>query len=267
MPTRPPPTPAVLITCPWADRLATAMQLLRRPAEVLVAPPPGTPLPELVAVWRQWVPLPGDLNPIDQAARRWSAVFADRDGYGEALVQLLRAVENAIADALDQGQEHPELLHTAGYDTRMILSHFRGLDGNPVPLVAGRFLGDATGLPQGAGLREEDCPRFDNLAYAVLGPLHLDRRPRCFYLLGEAQRLTRLVKLRQDQEAAEQAEADRQEQLSARRRLETQPEVLLKRQLQRLATLEAEGLIPAEAPPVEPAVRLPNPNPTPARRE
>jgi hypothetical protein len=261
-----PPTSSATPTSPWADALGTAMKLLRRPAEVLAAPPPGTPLPELVSIWRTWVPLPGDLNPIDQAARRWSAVFADRDGYADALVQLLRAVEGAIIDALDAGQEHAELIRTAGYDTRVILSHFRGIDGNPVPLVAGRFLGDATGLPQGAGLREEDCPLFDGLRWLVMGPLAADRRPRCFYLLGEAQRLTRLVKARQDQAAAEQAEADRQEELSRRRRLEATEAYRLKRQLDAVRRMEQAGAFEPELA-VEPAVRLPDPNPTPARRE
>jgi hypothetical protein len=263
---RPPTLPATATTSPWADALGTAMKLLRRPGEVLCPPPAGTPLAELVEVWRQWIPLPGDLNPIDQAARRWSAVFADRDGYGEALVQLLRAVEGGIADALGQGQEHAELLATRAFDTRVILSHFRGIDGNPVPLVAGRFLGDATGLPQGAGFREENCPLFDHLAYAVLGPLAADRRPRCFYLLAEAQRLTRMVRLRQDQAAAEQAEADRQEELSRRRRLEATEAYRLKRQLDAVRRMEQAGAFEEELP-AEPTVRLPDPSPRPARRE
>jgi hypothetical protein len=242
------------------------MRLLRRPGEVLTPPPPGTPLPELVAVWRQWVPLPGDLDPISSGVRRWATYFGDKDGTAELLVQMLRAVENAIADRLDAGQEHPELLATAGLDVRTIISHFRDLNSNPLPLVVGRVPGDAHVPHQAAGLGEADCPRFDGLPYLVLGPLAADRRPRCFYMLGEAQRLTRLVKAEQDRQAAAQLEQDRQEELSRRRRLEATEAYRLKRQLDAVRRMEQAGAFEEELA-VEPAVRLPNPNPTPARRE
>jgi hypothetical protein len=268
MTTRPPTTPATSPASTWALDLATAMRLLRRPGEVLCPPPAGTPLDQLVQVWLQWLPQPGDLNPIATACSRWSPYFADRDGYAELLTNLLRNVENSIADRLDAGEQHPELIRTADLDVRTIVSHFR-FNGDPVVLAAGRVLGDARALPQATGLQEEDCPTFDGLRWLIMGPLHLDKRPRVFYLVSEAEKLTRAVKHRQDQEAAEQAEADRQERLNERRRIEQDENVKLARALARLKRLEQAGKIPPEDPALDlgPAVRVAQPSDRPARTE
>jgi hypothetical protein len=262
--TRPSTTPAA---CTWADKLAALHLALRVPSEVLCPPPADAPLPVLVEVWKAWTaPYSGDQDPVSRTAQRWAPRFGDRDAGGEAVAAMLRDVQRAVAQALAEGQEHPEVLSTARVMTRTVLSHFTNLDGTPVPLAAGRF-SDVGDRLQGAGLRPEDCPVFDGQAHLILGPLDRNNRPLPFYLAGEAITLTKLVKLRQIQAAAEQAEADRIEELNRRRRLEADETVQLKRKLQRLARLEAAGLIPADPPPAEPAVRGHAPTPTPARRE
>jgi hypothetical protein len=267
MNTRPPTMPATPPACPWADNLAALHRALRQPGEILSPPPKEVPLDRLVETWRAWVGIfVGEENPIDQAARHWSARFSDRDGFGEALAAMLRGVDAAVGDQLDAGGRHADLVRTGDFPcVKIVRSPGQSLQGEPVPL--------AVGLP--AGLDPEHPYHqlagaggyvYDGQPGLVLGPCHRNLGPRLWYWLPAVRRLTAALRAHQERQAAEQAEQERVEELN-RRRLELTPEVQLRRQLQRLARLEAEGKIPLEPPPVEPAVRVAQPTDRPARQE
>jgi hypothetical protein len=264
----PPASSAVLTLCPWFDRLAALHRALRQPQEILSPPPEGVALLELAEVWRAWVGVfVGDTDPVGQAAGYWSTRFSDRSGYAEALAAMLRGVDNSIGDRLADGDRHPDLVRTGDFPAiKVIRSPGQSLQGEPVPL--------AVGLPAGldAGHPYHELARAGGYVYdgqpgLVLGPCHRNLGPRLWYWAPAAVRLTAALKAHQEHQAAEAAEADRVARLNERRRLELTPEVQLRRQLQRLQKLEAEGLIPAEPPPAEPAVRVAQPADRPARQE
>jgi hypothetical protein len=263
-----PPTPSASTPCPWFDRLTALHRALRQPGEILSPPPEGVALVELTEVWRAWVGIfVGDTDPVGQAAGYWSARFSDRSGYAEALAAMLRGVDNSIGEALGVGGRHPDLIHTADFPALKITrSPGQSLQGEPVPLAVGLPAGLDAGHPYhelaGAG-----GYTYDGLPALALGPCHRNLGPRLWYWTPAAVRLTAALKAHQERQAAEQAEADRVARLNERRRLELTPEVQLRRQLQRLQKLEAEGLIPAEPPPAEPAVRVAEPRDRPARQE
>jgi hypothetical protein len=268
MNTLPPASSAVLSICPWFDRLAALHRALRQPGEILSPPPEGVALVELAEVWRAWVGIfVGDTDPVGQAAGYWSARFSDRSGYAEALAAMLRGVDVAIGGQLDAGDRHPDLVRTGDFPAiKVIRSPGQSLQGEPVPLAVGLPAGLDAGHPY-TELARAGGYAYDALPALVLGPCHRNLGPRLWYWLPAAVRLTAALKAHQEHQAAEAAEQERVEELNRRRRLELTPEVQLRRQLQRLARLEAEGKIPADPPPVEPAVRVAQPADRPARQE
>lgn len=268
LPPKPEPTPAPLPLdngqgAEWAGKVKAVLAVFNNLSGHLTPPPDGCNLADLLAIL-DLLPCPQhDSNPTEAGARAAVARLVWRDYLPAMFEDMLRAVVTGISRQLAAGVDDPRLVDARlfGKSVRLIDSGWMDTNARPIWLA----VGDLDALPP-------DDPRTDRLRSLlppdefyvtdlgrdrkgiVLGPA-VGQGAREWYFVSEVLRLTKQHRQRQLDKLAEEVEAAKREKVQELRDFERSDIGTLRARLRELDRLEAEGKLPPEPPPPEPAVR------------
>lgn len=256
----------------WRDRWLTAVKTLSGLGEILRGPPPGDASSErLTALLDVFSALNVPVNqqlPAQECARTWVNKVASnhaREDINDAIGQAVLDLEQAVAICLKSGVANDQVIAVADFGNgggiRLQPSGWRvpgrsSLEGSEIYLACGLI----AALPPGHRLRsildhDQYFQHGRQDAAIVLGPTLSNNAVRSWYVLGEALRLTQQFRHEQVRKIAEEAEEERLRQLHERQAWHASELGELRRRMQYIAKLEAEGKI-TDLPPAPPAVRV-----------